>query len=192
MKFNMGCGSRHLPGFVNVDASDLANPDVVFNLETTPWPWPDGCATEVRFIHSLEHMGQSPEVFLRMISELYRICADNCEVVIHVPHPRHDNFISDPTHVRPITHATLALFDKALCERNMAARAANTPLALMIGVDFQVANVETVLDEPYFSDLQAGRLSTDAAVELVKTGFNIARELRFTMLARKAVAAESQ
>ena len=35
-------------------------------------------------------------------------------IKIIVPHPRHDDFISDPTHVRPITILGLQLFDKDL------------------------------------------------------------------------------
>jgi hypothetical protein len=58
MKFNMGCGSRKLAGFVNVDAQALCSPDQVFDLETTPWPWPSDSAEEIVFNHSLEHPHQ--------------------------------------------------------------------------------------------------------------------------------------
>src|SRR4051812_30210725 len=100
MKFNMGCGLNRRDGYVNVDMFASSGADEVWNLEQTPWPWPDGCAEEVLFIHSLEHMGEQSAVFLEIIRELYRICAPGASVRIHVPHPRHDDFIDDPTHVR--------------------------------------------------------------------------------------------
>lgn len=129
MKFNMGCGNRKLAGFLNVDAVETASPDQMRDLETTPWPWPDSCAEEIHFIHSLEHMGADPKVFLAIMAETYRIAADGCRVQINVPHPRHDDIVGDPTHVRPITPHTLAMFDQKLCDKVTEANATNTPLA---------------------------------------------------------------
>jgi hypothetical protein len=37
------------------------------------------------------------------MKELYRISKNNCEILIKVPHPYHYAYLSDPTHVRPIT-----------------------------------------------------------------------------------------
>ncbi|WP_394764292.1 hypothetical protein [Phenylobacterium sp.] len=185
MKFNMGCGHRKLAGFINVDTSVLCEPDEVVDLEVLPWPWPDGCASEIRFIHSLEHMGQTPSGFLGIMCEIYRLATDGCEITIHVPHPRHDNFLNDPTHVRPITAGTLALFDKRLCENALALGGANTPLALMLGLDFETVATETALDEPYFTRLKSGVLSEADAYQLLLTQNNIARELRFVLRARK-------
>jgi hypothetical protein len=185
MKFNMGCGHRKLPGFVNVDASPLSEPDEIVDLEAIPWPWPDGCASEVRFLHSLEHMGGEPKVFLAIMGELYRIAEDGCRVLINVPHPRHDNYLGDPTHVRPITTKTLALFDAAICQKVIDAGGANTPLALMLGVDFETLSTETVLDEPYFGRYAKGDLTADQISEMLKTSYNIARELKFTLKAHK-------
>lgn len=186
MKFNMGCGSRKLAGFVNVDAYPGAEPDVVFDLETTPWPWPSGCAEEVRFIHSMEHMGADAKVFLAIIKELYRICAPDAEVVIHVPHPRHDNFVGDPTHVRAITPQTLSMFDRTLNDQWKAAGGANTPLAYMTGVDFVMVRADTVLEDAYFKKMQDGDLTREQIEELVKTQANIVRDYQMVMKARKA------
>ena len=149
LKFNMGSGQNRRPGYVNVDSAAASQPDEVFDLEVTPWPWADSCADEVRFIHSLEHMGADPKVFLAIMSEVYRICAPNAQVVIHVPHPRHDNFLDDPTHVRPITPAMMSLFDREANETWRATGAANTPLALYTGVDFKIASaVQTCSRSP--------------------------------------------
>ena len=79
------------------------------------------------------------------MKELYRICKNNSIVDIRVPHPRHDDFISDPTHVRPITILCLQLYDKSLNERWEKMNAANTPLALIHGVNFNIKDVKYVL-----------------------------------------------
>src|SRR5436190_680539 len=65
MKFNMGCGQRRLEGYVNVDSAKESAADEVWDLERTPWPWADGCAEEIRFIHALEHMGAE----IKMVEE---------------------------------------------------------------------------------------------------------------------------
>lgn len=185
MKFNMGCGQNRQPGYVNVDSAAASEPDEVVDLEVTPWPWPDGCAEEIVFNHSLEHMGADPKVFLAIMREIYRIAAPGAAVRIHAPHPRHDSFVNDPTHVRAITPQMMELFDRPLNELWRERGVANTPLSLYLDVDFELVRRDVVLDEPYRSRLKSGALSTEAAQELVKTGNNIAAEFRIEMVAHK-------
>lgn len=185
MRFNMGCGHNRAEGFVNVDAVPTCEPDEVWDLESVPWPWPDSCAEEVRFIHSLEHMGASPSVFLAMMRELYRIAAPNCVVRIHVPHPRHDDYLNDPTHVRPITPAILRLFDRELNDEWKDKRVANTPLAHYLGVDFAMKAAVTVLDEPWQSRLKSGELTEAAVVGAIRSQLNVAREFQIVLTVRK-------
>jgi hypothetical protein len=189
MKFNMGCGRNRQAGYVNVDSAPEAGADVTWDLEQTPWPWEDNCATEVLFVHSLEHMGGDPKVFLAMMKELYRIAAPGCEIVIHAPHPRHDNFINDPTHVRAITPDMLKLFDRELCEGWIARGAANTPLAIYTGTDFVVRNTTTVLAEPYSTQHREGKLTREQVMNLIYDRNNVVSEYRITLEARKPAAA---
>ncbi|HEY3950855.1 hypothetical protein [Phenylobacterium sp.] len=184
-KFNMGSGLNRKAGYVNVDAAPESEPDEVFDLETTPWPWADNCAEEVRFNHSLEHMGGDPKVFLAIMKELYRICAPDAVVVVNVPDPRHDNFITDPTHVRPITPHVLGLFDRQANEAWRASGAANTPLALYTGVDFKVESYAAVLSEPYKSRYTAGQLKDEELNHLVRSANNVIEEWRIKLVARK-------
>ncbi len=187
----MGSGQNPRPGYVNVDASPACRPDEVWDLEQTPWPWPDNCAEEVLFIHSLEHMGGDPKVFLAIMRELYRICAPNASVMIHVPHPRHDNFINDPTHVRAISPPMLTLFDREANEEWREKGAANSPLALYNGVDFKVAAYRGVLAEPYRTQVEAGELTEAAIEEIVRSRNNVLTEWRMQLLVRKSQPAEA-
>ena len=112
MKLNLGCGSKILDGYTNVDKFDYYKPDIVHDLEITPYPFEESSIDEILLSHVLEHVGQNPNIFNNIIKELYRICKNKSVINIRVPHPRHDDFISDPTHVRPITIMGLQLYDK--------------------------------------------------------------------------------
>ena len=117
MKLNLGCGNKVIEEYINVDKFDLYNVDLKHDLETFPYPFEDDSVKEIILSHVLEHIGQSPEIFIKILKELYRICKNQALIKISVPHPRHDNFISDPTHVRPITIFGLSLFDRDLNEK---------------------------------------------------------------------------
>ena len=149
MKLNLGSGSKILKGYVNVDKFQYYNPDVVHDLEKFPYPFEDNSVDEILLSHVLEHIGQNPEIFNNIIKEFYRICKNNSVIDIRVPHPRHDDFISDPTHVRPITILGLQLYDKNLNEKWEKMKAANTPLALIHGVNFLIKDVNYVLEKHY-------------------------------------------
>lgn len=185
MKLNLGCGNRKLEGFVNVDMFSECSPDMVCNLETVPWIWETGSVTEVLFNHSLEHMGASSEVFLGIIKELYRVCANGAVININVPHPRHDNFINDPTHVRIITPQLLSLFCKALNREWQRTGAANTPLGLYLDVDFEILNVEQVLDPSYHQVFNEKKISMEDLLVAIRERNNVVSEYKITLRAIK-------
>jgi len=185
MKFNMGCGLNRMDGFINVDASAGAAADEVWDLETTPWPWADSCADEICFIHALEHMGGDPKVFLAIMQEIYRIAAPGCRVRVHVPHPRHDHFLNDPTHVRPITADGLRLFDRQLNEAWRRDGRSNTPLGLYLGVDFQIVEERTIVETSLWKRHEAGELSLEALQEMIRRQYNVVSEIRLVLEVRK-------
>ena len=181
MKFNMGCGFNKLEGFVNVDKFSECSPDLQMDLEKFPWPIEDNQSNEVIFNHSLEHLGQDTEVFLGIIKELYRISRDNSKVMINVPHPRHDSFLGDPTHVRVITPEVLSLLSKKNNLYWKKVNASNSPLAIYLNVDFEVVNTIQILD-PYYSErLDKNELPKDVLSRLIKEKNNVIQEYNFVL-----------
>lgn len=194
LKLNMGCGQNKLAGYVNVDKFRAAEPDVLLDLEQPEWSWvQDGLiggweadsVDEVLFNHSLEHMGADPAVFLRIMQNLYRICRHEAVIQINVPHPRHDDFIGDPTHVRVITPQVLSLFSRKNCARWAAIGAANTPLATYLGVDFELQETRYKLAHPWAEMKDKGLLSVLKLDEAIARHNNVIREIRMTVMAVK-------
>ncbi|MBP0019624.1 MAG: hypothetical protein J7647_18990 [Cyanobacteria bacterium SBLK] len=142
LRLNLGCGFKLLEGYVNVDR--FGNPDLKFDLETFPWPWPDNSVIEIKLIHVLEHLGRQTDIYLKIIQEMYRVCRDDATIHIIVPHPRHDDFLHDPTHIRPITPLGLSMFSRRLNREWQAQGCANTLLALYLDVDLELAKTNFI------------------------------------------------
>ena len=178
VKLNLGCGSKKLDGYINIDKYDTYNPDIIHDLEKFPYPFEDNSVDEILLSHVLEHIGQNPDIFNSIIKEFYRICVHGAKIDIRVPHPRHDDFISDPTHVRPITVLGLQLYNKDLNLKWELSEAANTPMAIIHNVDFRIKNVSHVLDEKYIDLLKSGKIQKDEIQDLAHKYNNVIKEIK--------------
>lgn len=185
LKLNLGCGNRKLEGFLNVDSQPGCRPDVLLNLETTPWPWPDNSVDEVELIHVLEHLGQTPAVYLEIMRELWRVCCDGARVHIMVPHPRSDEYLNDPTHVRPVTEAGLEMFSQRLNAEWDAIGAANTPLGKYLGIDFEVESSMLDLKPRWLEKLAQGEVTEDEVRLAGDQQFNVFAQLTVVLRAVK-------
>jgi hypothetical protein len=172
-----------VPGFINVDK--FGSPDVRHDLETFPWPWPDSSVDQILLIHVMEHLGASVDTFFNIMKELYRICKHNAQITIWVPHPRHNDFISDPTHVRALTAESFHLYSKEQNRRWAEMKASNSPLALYLDIDFKVAAVQQDLEQPWADKLKTGQMSQQEAQEAASRFNNVIRQTRIALLAIK-------
>jgi hypothetical protein len=179
LRLNLGSGQNPVAGYLNVDK--FGAPDLHCDLESFPWPWADDSVEEVLLTHVLEHLGGDPAVFIGVMQQLHRICRNGALVRIRVPHPRHDHFLTDPTHVRAILPSTFTLFSKRLNREWAQAGNANSPLGLYHDVDFEVEKHSFTLEEPWRSQLAAGQLTGAEAEALVARNNNVASEISIVL-----------
>ena len=126
--------------------------------------------------HVLEHLGQDPKLYLGIIQELYRVAQPGAHVFLMVPHPRHDSFLTDPTHVRPITADGMRMLSRRLNREWMNRGSSNTPLGIHLDVDFEVIRVKDYLDGHWDRELAEGRVSEGDLERLARTQNNVVRE----------------
>ena len=148
LNLNLGCGSKRLENYLNVDK--FGEPDLRVDLEQFPWPWEDNSVANIELRHVLEHLGQKTETYLQIIQEIYRICQPQAKLHIVVPHHRSEYFLHDPTHVRPITVYGMKMFSKKFNQECAEKGYSTTPLGTYIGVDFEILEVNYVPDERWY------------------------------------------
>ena len=181
MKVNLGCGNKLLKGYINLDKFEYYNCDITHDLEKFPYPFESNSVKEVLLSHVLEHIGQQPDTFINIMKELYRICKNQSLIIINVPHPRHEDFLSDPTHVRPITILGLSLFDKKLNEEWQKAGAANTPLGLIHNINFKIESYEYVLDEDINNLRNLGKISDQELQKMMLHNYNVIKQININL-----------
>ena len=111
------------------------------------------------------------------MKELYRICKNQTLISITVPHPRHDDFLSDPTHVRPITILGLQLYDKELNEKWQKQNAANSPLALIYDVDFRIKHFRYDFETKYQKMLDDQKINKQELNEMMDKYNNVVKQI---------------
>lgn len=122
----IGCGSKHqkllAPGgntewgdLTTLDINPDHKPDVIHDLNVTPYPFPSDAFDEVHAYEVLEHLGRQGDykAFFEQFSELWRILKPNGFLCASVPLPTSVWAWADPSHTRIIPRETLAFLDQA-------------------------------------------------------------------------------
>ncbi len=128
--------------------------------------------------HVLEHLGATTDEYFAVLGEMYRVCRHDARIAIVVPHPRHDDFLHDATHVRAVTVEGLSMFSRKNCEEWIAAGNANTPLAFIAGVDFEIVESEFNLEEPWKSKFELGVVSQSELLLANQQYNNVVKETK--------------
>jgi hypothetical protein len=181
MKLNLGCGQNKQPGYVNIDKYPTFDPDLVWDLEKTPYPFEAGSVTEIMATHVLEHLGRETDVFLGIIQELHRLLVPGGTIEIKVPHFRGDGYWGDPTHVRPVTPAILSLFSKKNCRMFKERGWPNTPLADYLDVDLEVESTNYALLPPWSVSFDKGEITPAELEEAMAMHWNVIDEITMTV-----------
>jgi len=154
-KLNLGCGRKKLAGYINIDSDMKCEPDVMMNIENTPWPFRDGSITEIRMDSVLEHISIDPIKFFSVLQEIYRVCSDGALISILCPHPFHRWQIVDFTHQRSIDVEGVEMLSKAYCDELIRTGNAKTPLAHIYNIDFMLVEHKVYFDETAKKHIEA-------------------------------------
>lgn len=183
MKLNIGCGLARREGAINIDRNPRYQPDLLWDLERTPYPFDDGVVEEIVAHHVLTHLGRRPEAFYAIVQELHRILRPGGVIDIVAVHHRCDDYWSDPTNVRPITPHGMALFGRAYAEVFRSARVPAQPLAERLGVDFEIVSIENQLYGDWAHRFSAGEVTAEQIDQAAQGGWNVVQHV--SMLMRK-------
>jgi hypothetical protein len=98
-------------------------------------------------------------------------------VDVRVPHPRHDTFLADPTHVRPILPTTLEMFSRAFIADSEQRNVSTTPLAYYHGTDMKLRSANYLLAEHWRQAVLKGELSEREAQAAIDQFNNVCTEI---------------
>src|SRR4030095_3424093 len=91
---DVGCGWNKTPGAIGIDANPKTHADVIHDLGSIPYPFPDNDFDNVVCLHVAEH---APDV-MSFIAELHRITRPGGRITITTPHYSNPDWATDPTH----------------------------------------------------------------------------------------------
>lgn len=112
LRLNLGCGNKRMPGCLNVDSVPDCNPDMVYDQQRFPLVCPVASVEDIFLSHAQKQLGESWDVYLWVIKELYRECCHGAKIHLMAPHLCHDHLLWGPTHVQPILVEDLQMFDQ--------------------------------------------------------------------------------
>jgi predicted SAM-dependent methyltransferase len=140
-KLNLGCGSDIKPRFTNCDVIDSAGVDMVFDLNTYPYPFKDNQFDEILCSAILEHL-DNPE---RAVRELRRISIPNGIIKIDVPHFSCWQAWGDITHKKPFNSTSLFSFDERKSHRQSSSLLNTQRESFYIKTEITFGKIKTLL-----------------------------------------------
>jgi len=177
-KLNLGCGYQKLPEYLNVDRSHMVEPDLVWDLNKTPWPWKDNEFDHIVMKDILEHLGSTPDEFLNIIKELYRISRNGAILEIQTPHWRSDNLLNDPTHIRAITPKTLEMFNMKHAMWLVKNQSSTSSFAFDLDIDFEICDIKYDFTELFNNRIKSENMTKEDVEFLFNTMNNVAESVK--------------
>lgn len=184
-KLNMGCGFKKLNDHWNVDVEKTCNPDEVLDFEVTPWPYEDNFFDKITADNILEHLGQDPKVFTKIIKEMYRVSKDGAEWFINVPHHRCDLYWDDYTHVRPLSAKTFKMFDQKVNVQSIENKLSDSTFGLYHKVDLEVYDTTLNMVRYWTDQQQEGMLGPRQLEINLNTMANVAESVNIFIKVHK-------
>jgi len=169
-EFNAGCYSELLLGcghlrkkrlkqpeqgdewqnLVTLDVNPACNPDVVHDLNVTPWPFQDEEFDEVHAYEVLEHIGRQGDYksFFDHFNELYRILKPGGILYASTPTWSGMWAWSDPGHTRIISEGSLIFLNRDNYDETGATQM--TDYRDIYKGDFELMGAKEEMDSLYF------------------------------------------
>ena len=185
LKLHLGAGEKRFDGYLNVDFDPNCNPDFCFDITET-WPFEDNSVDAIIAHHVFEHLGDPG--FFNFLKELYRVCKPNAVIEVAVPHHRHDCFINDPTHRRPITIEGMRLFSQAHNRYCREIEDGSSRLGEYYKVDFEIIDFKFNIDpmyQPLLQGMQPGTEQEARFQQMLREMNNTIVDVHFTWIAVK-------
>jgi hypothetical protein len=101
-----------------------------------------------------------------------------------LPHPRHDWFFQDPTHVRPMLPISFEHFDREKSIQWYLSSTSHTPLALYWNIDFKIISVDQRVADPGLAKKLNDMNISDPALA-VQFFNNVIGDFKIVLQARK-------
>lgn len=187
-KLNLGAGYDKVEGYVSIDYDKTCNPDYIVDLERDRLPFDDNSVDAIKAHHILEHLGDG---FFHLMKEMYRVCVDGTIIDIVVPHPRHDFFLNDPTHKRPINVDILKKFSKAYNKHCEEIGDGMSKLGYMFDVDFDIVDYDLKWNPKYLGLVELAQKDEQhyrLLEQMISENNNMIEEIHINMIVIKNAA----
>ena len=103
---DVGCGTNKHEGAIGLDNNSRTDADVIHDLGSIPYPFPDDEFDLIVSNHVIEHV---PDV-MAFVTELYRIARNGGRIQLLTPHYTNPDWANDPTHRNHINSYTFNTF----------------------------------------------------------------------------------
>jgi SAM-dependent methyltransferase len=137
IKLNLGCGDRHIPGFLNVDKSPPC--DQVVDLSVA-WPWGDETVDEIVAYDIIEHLPDK----IHTMNEMWRVLKRGGVADIIVPSTAGPGAFQDPTHVSFWNERSFMYFENGNIYRERFAKS----YGIKAGFAIEMLQVTNTVDGP--------------------------------------------
>ena len=106
IKLNIGAGRTYLPGFTNIDISEVA--DISIDLSNEPLPFADNSVDLIFTHHCIEHIPN----YLFALKEIHRVLKHNALLLVGVPYVTSTEFnLVNPYHLHHFNEHSFSFFD---------------------------------------------------------------------------------
>ena len=122
---------------------------------------------------------------LEIIKEMYRVSRNGAVWEIQTPHWRSDNYLNDPTHIRPITAQMMELFNKKHIIWTIKEGLSHSHLAFDLDIDIEICDVKYEFTHLIKEKLESKEMSQEELYLAFNTMNNIAESTKMLIEVHK-------